>query len=150
MRQNIRTRLLAFLLLVPASAPQILSGCGGAQDDLPRQTVAGTVKLQGEPLKSGLIQFQPASPDASTAGGAGIVDGEYSIPKAEGLVPGAYKVSITSVAEAAAPLPPSATPGDPVSKVKDPIPAQYNATTQLNARVTKEGPNKFDFDLKAK
>jgi hypothetical protein len=144
------THHLTCLMLISASAVLISAGCGGAQDDLPRQAVAGTVMLDGQPLKSGLIQFQPASADASTAGGAGIVDGHYSISRAEGLVPGAYRVSITSVAEAATPLPPGATPGDPVMKVKEPIPAKYNATTQLNAQVTKEGPNTFPFDLKSR
>jgi hypothetical protein len=150
MRQTMGTRLLACLVLMPAWAAPICPGCGGAQDDLPRQSVSGTVKFQGEPLKSGLIQFQPSSAEASTAGGAGIVDGQYSISKAEGLVPGTYRVSITSVSEAAKPLPPDATPGDPVMKVKEPIPAKYNATTRLEAKVTKEGPNKFEFDLKSK
>jgi hypothetical protein len=137
-------------MLMPASAASIFAGCGGAQDDLPRQAVSGTVKFQGEPMKSGLIQFQPLSADASTAGGAGIVDGQYSISRAEGLVPGTYRVSITSAGEAATPLPPDATPGDPVSRVKEPIPAKYNVTTQLDAKVTKEGPNTFPFDLKLK
>jgi hypothetical protein len=150
MRQTMGTRLLACLVLMPASAAMFSAGCGGADDDHPRQPVSGTVKFQGEPLKSGLIQFQPASADASTAGGAGIVDGQYSISRAEGLVPGSYRVSITSLGAAATPLPAGATPGDPVMKVKEPIPARYNATTELKAQVTKEGPNKFDFDLKSK
>jgi hypothetical protein len=150
MRRTMGTRHLTCLMLIPASAVLISAGCGGAQDDLPRQPVAGTVKLEGQPLKSGLIQFQPASADASTAGGAGIVEGEYSISRAEGLVPGSYRVSITSAVEPATPLPPGTTPGDPVSKVKEPIPAKYNATTQLTAQVTKEGPNTFPFDLKSK
>jgi hypothetical protein len=150
MRQTMGTRLLACLVLMAASAASLSAGCGGAQDDFPREAVFGTVKFQGEPMKSGLIQFQPASAGASTAGGAGIVDGQYSISKAEGLVPGTYRVSITSVAEAATPLPPGATPGDPVSRVKEPIPAKYNVSTKLDAKVTKEGPNKFDYKLESK
>jgi hypothetical protein len=148
MRQTMGTRLLACLMLMPASAASFSAGCGGAQDDLPRQPVAGTVKLQGEPLKSGLIQFQPASPDASTAGGAGIVDGQYSISRAEGLVPGTYQVSITSAA-AAAPTA-GALPGDSAPPAKEPIPAKYNARTTLKAEVKADAPNKFDYDLDSK
>ena len=133
-----------------ALALVLLGGCGGGSDELPRQAVSGEVKFNGAPLKSGLIQFQPAEPGAVTAGGAGIVDGSYSIPASEGLVPGNYEVSITSVGEAAAPLAEGARPGDPVMKVKDPIPARYNVKTQEKAQVTKEGPNTFNFDLKAK
>jgi hypothetical protein len=143
-----RTRLLVCLVLMPASAASIFSGCGGAQDELPRQTVAGTVKFQGGPLKSGLIQFQPSSAGASMAGGAGIVDGQYSISRAEGLVPGSYQVSITSAAAAASPA--GALPGDSPPPAREPIPVKYNARTTLKAEVKPDAPNKFDYDLDSK
>jgi hypothetical protein len=132
------------------AAMGLFAGCGGPSDNLPRQAVSGEVKFDGAPLKSGLIQFQPAEAGAVTAGGTGIVDGSYSLRAAEGLVPGNYQVSVTTAGDTTTPLAPGGTPGDPVLKVKEPIPARYNATTELKAQVTKEGPNKFNFDLKSK
>jgi hypothetical protein len=131
------------------TALTILAGCGGAGDELPREAVSGAVKFNGGPLKAGMIQFQPADQSATTAGAAGITEGSYSIAKAEGLVPGKYLVSITSTPAAPA-TPPVIMPGDPVAPPKEPIPAKYNAKTNLTAEVTKGGPNNFDYALESK
>jgi hypothetical protein len=146
MRRTIRTRLLESLVLVALATS--LAGCGAPQDDLPRQAVSGTVKFKGEPLKAGVIQFQPKSQGSSTAGAAGIVDGKYSIVKAEGLVPGSYQVTITSVAEAAKQT--GGMPGDPVPPPKEPIPAKYNAKTTLTAEIKEGSSAPIDFVLEAK
>jgi hypothetical protein len=130
------------------AATALLAGCGGATDDLPREAVSGTVTFDDQPLKAGMIQFQPAEPGASTAGGAAITDGRYSIAKSEGLVPGKYQVTISSTPPGAPP--PSGQPGDPVAPPKETIPPKYNVKTTLSATVTKEGPNTFDFPLKSK
>ena len=108
------------------------------------------MKWKGEPLKQGRIQFQPAGP-GGLAGGAGIADGSYLIPAAEGLVPGKYQVLIYGAADeaqktSAGPAPPGETP-PPRKAVKDPIPEKYNANSRLIAEVTKDGSNQFDFEL---
>jgi hypothetical protein len=131
------------------AAPLVIAGCGGATDELPRQAVSGKVTLDGQPLKEAMIQFVPAEPGATTAGGSGVVDGNYSISKSEGLVPGKYQVSITSTPPPS-PLPPGATPGDPVAPPKELIPVIYNAKTTLSAQVAKDVPNTFNFELKSK
>jgi hypothetical protein len=137
-------------LLLGMTASALVSGCGDAEDALPRQQVGGTVKWNGEPLKQGRIQFQPAGPGAP-AGGAAIVDGSYAISRAEGLVPGKYQVLIYGTADAAqSSAAPTGPPGDtppPKKAVKDPIPDKYNAKSQLTREVTKDGPNQFDFEL---
>jgi len=143
-----RARRIALWLGIVAMA--LFAGCGGASDNLPRQAVSGEVKFDGAPLKSGLIQFQPAEAGAVTAGGTSIYNGSYSLPASQGLVPGKYQVSVTAAGEATTPLAPGTMPGDPAYKVKEPIPTKYNVTTELKAQVTKEGPNKFNFDLKSK
>jgi hypothetical protein len=130
------------------AATALVAGCGGAADTLPRQPVSGTVKFKGEPLKSGMIQFQPDSPSVTTAGGSGVIDGKYAVPRSEGLVPGKYKVMISSTSGSLEPAKPS-MPGDPPPPAREPIPAKYNSSTELTAEVKQEGPNTFDFDLKA-
>jgi hypothetical protein len=132
-----------------AAATTLVAGCGGAADTLPRQPVSGTVTFKGAPLKTGMIQFQPAEPGSVTAGGSAVTDGKYAIPVAEGLVPGKYLVTITAAGPAPA-LPQGTMPGDVPAAPKEPIPAKYNAKSTLTAQVTKEGPNDFKFDLEEK
>ncbi len=148
MRRTTPVRTLARLILVPAAILASFAGCGGPPDGLNRQAVTGTVRWNGEPMKAGLIQFQPSSPGTAAPGGAGIADGSYSIGRAEGLVPGSYRVSITTAPAAVQPA--GALPGDSAPPPKEPIPAKYNAKTDLLAEVKGDGPNKFDFELKAK
>ena len=144
MRQARRIRFRVMILTAVFAA----TGCAAPADSLPRETISGTVKLDGKPLISGLIQFQPTSPGEATAGGAGITDGKYAITRAEGLVPGKYQVIITSVAASTAT--PGAMPGDSPPPTKELIPTKYNTKTNLSAAVTKEGPNTFDFNLDPK
>src|SRR3954453_17607629 len=103
MRRTIRAGLRTGLVLIPVAAATFSPGCGGEADSLPRQAVSGTVTMKGAPLPAGMIQFQPTAPHRVTGGGGGIPDGAYSIAKAQGLVPGTYRVSITSGATAAQP-----------------------------------------------
>jgi len=137
-------------LCLGLAAAALIAGCGGGTDDLPRQAVSGEVKLDGAPMKSGMIQFMPTETGDSTTGAAGIADGKYAIPTSEGLVPGSYQVSVTSDPTPSAGQPTSLMPGDPLPPPKETIPSMYNSKTTLTAEVTKEGPNTFNFDLKTK
>jgi hypothetical protein len=126
----------------------MFAGCGGEPADaLPREAVSGRVTFEGKPLAAGLIQFQPAGQEA-TAGTAPVADGRYAIRKDGGLVPGKYRVAITTPVAEAGPAP--ALPGDEKPPPREPIPARYNAKSTLAADVAKGGPNTFDFDLKEK
>src|SRR5438270_729333 len=76
-----------------------LGGCSNDPwnpvDPLPRVPVAGTVTLDGTPLSQGMIQFDPAQETKGTTVAAEISGGKYSIEKAQGPVPGKYKVLIS-------------------------------------------------------
>src|SRR3954470_7491453 len=129
-----RAYRVAWVLVLEMAASALLAGCGGAEDDLPREAVSGTVKLNGAPLKAGTIEFRPAGPGAANAGVAPIADGNYAIARAEGLVPGKYQGMITgALAEAAPASAKTEMPGDtppPKKPVKEPIPAKYNAKSE--------------------
>lgn len=146
MRQSFRMCLVILLPALEMAAWALLAGCGGAEDELPREAITGSVKLNGEPLKEGRIQFQGALP-----AGAGIFDGDYSISRAEGLVPGKYQVLIFgAMAQPQAAPAKGGMPGDtppPKKGAKEPIPEKYNAKSKLTAEVTKGGPNNFNFEL---
>ncbi len=128
-------------------------GCGGSGDELPREAVSGTVKLDGTPVASGSISFQPNTPDVITQGGAIIQGGAYAIDVKEGLVPGVYKVAIyagegvlekqSGGSRSDAPIISEAAP-------KELIPAKYNNKSTLTAEVEADGENVFHFDLTRK
>src|SRR5262245_36303787 len=88
LRSAIMTASLAVLLACVA-------GCAGG-DSLPREEVNGTVTIDGKPLAKGLITFVPTSAEVSTQGGAPVLEGKFTIPRLQGLVPGKYKVVISS------------------------------------------------------
>lgn len=141
-------RFVAFLVCGSLA----LGGCSKPQDELPRQPVSGSVTLDGKPLERGTISFQPAT-GLPTAAGVPISGGGYSISRDEGLVPGAYKVLISSTPEGAAPKNDSTTgppplPGQPTPPPKELLPTRYNEKTTLVAEV-KEGNNTFNFELES-
>jgi len=125
-----------------------LVGCG-ASDDLPREGVSGTVTLNDKPLASGFITFMPAASEVTQGGGI-IQEGKYSIPRDQGLVPGNYKVLITSSGGGSEKQTDHLTdmPGMPPVPAKEAIPAQYNAKSTLTAEVKAGGENVFNFPLK--
>ena len=96
MDRSCRAYSVILVMVLELVASVIMAGCGGADDELPRESISGTVTLNGEPLKAGSIQFQPTGQGGGNAGSATITDGNYSIAKVEGLVPGKYLVLITS------------------------------------------------------
>jgi hypothetical protein len=128
-----------------------LLGCG-SKDSVNRLPVSGTVNLDGAPLDQGLIQFEPQQgAEKLVNASAAVKSGAYALSAEGGLVPGAYKVSISSQPPAA-PL-----PSDPVKAMEEAakappaerLPAKYNVNTELQVDVKQDGANKFDFDLKS-
>ena len=145
-------RVVGLLALVACAG---FVGCGGADDDLPRAAVSGTVTFEGQPLAQGRIQFEPSSPDAKVTAGAEITDGRFAIPRDQGPTPGDYRVMVTSavVRKSGADV----APGDEPAKRGGPmlpapavelIPKEYNAQTKLTAKVEANKSNVYEFALK--
>lgn len=126
-----------------------LGGCGSGGDDLPRQAVAGSVTLDGQPVEKGTITFFPMQPDGLVAAGE-IAAGKYDIGKDIGPLPGGYKVVISAPDPKTEAAPAGDMPGETPRPPKDLIPPQYNANSTLNAEVKAESPNMIDFPLKKK
>jgi hypothetical protein len=76
-----------------------------------------------------------------------IKDGKYSLPQEQGLVPGSYKVMISSAKDPGAQQGPDDLPGKHGPPPKDLIAAKYNVETKLTAEVKEGGSNTFDFSL---
>ncbi len=122
------------------------AGCGGG-DPLQRQAVSGTVTFKGQPLDKGTITFLPAdSQSKAQPGGATITNGQFSLPAAQGLAPGKYRVQISSPVGGAEAKPDEA-PGDSSKLAEERIPASWNTESKHEITVEKGGANKFDFKI---
>jgi hypothetical protein len=119
-------------------------GCGDPQG---RQAITGTVLFKGQPLDKGNIEFMPAGEERTQAGSV-IQNGAYAISRRQGLVPGTYKVLISSFEglppiPAGGPLPPRSA----FLQAKQRIPPQYNTNPTVTVEVKAGGKNTFDFNI---
>lgn len=130
-----------------------LSGCGSGSDNLPREAVSGGVTVDGKPLKSGIVSFVPTDPNGPTQGNFTVIEGKYSVPKEQGLVPGKYDVKVSTSEQEEKKETESISngmPGMPPTRPKDAIPPMYNTNTKLTAEVKSGVPNDFQFPLSTK
>lgn len=131
---------LAILILAP-----LKSGCG-VDDGLGRVAVSGVVRLDGAPLDSGSLMFDPAEESVGTAVGATIQGGRFAIPRQAGPVPGRYRIRIYASSGVQAPPGPGQTERSARPMIER-IPPAYNARTGLLVEVTREGRNEWEWDL---
>lgn len=131
--------LIAFALLL----------CVGCRNDNGgKKDVSGTVKLKGAMLDTGTISFRPMPGFQGSASGSPITQGKYEMRGDGGLVPGKYRVIITSGdgKTMANPDEPPGPTGNIISK--DRIPPEYNEKSTQEVEVTATGKNVFDYDIK--
>ncbi len=138
-------------LMLASLAPLAgLGGCGGG-DNLPREEINGSVTIDGKPLPRGMVTFVPADAEVSTQGGASIQDGKFTIPRIQGLVPGKYKVVVSSPddkpEEFTDKKDSNNAPGMPPVPAKEVVPSAYNTDSKLEAQVRPNAKNVFDFSL---
>src|SRR5262249_50222046 len=120
-------------------------GCSRSKDDLPREPVAGTVTLDGQPLAEAVIQFSPTG-DASKTPRSGanweIKDGQSPTPREEGLAPAPYRVSISHAelkdVKAKGKVN-TAIPSRTKTYGPEQILARYNAQSELKAEIKPGG-----------
>ncbi len=124
----------------------LASGCGSETGGPQRYIASGSVTLDGKPLTTGYILFEPE--DRSIASDAGpIKDGKYSFESQ----PGKKKVQISATRPTGR-TQEELNPGSGNEPVYEQyLPAKYSSdATELRAEVSESGENTFDFDLKMK
>jgi hypothetical protein len=110
--------------------------------------ITGAVKLVGQPIQDGSVVFKPLDKQ-DTQEGAQIVNGQYKIPRQQGLKPGKYQVQISS-GDGKTPvnLDTDAAPGPSANITSvDRVPADWNIRSKQEITVKSSGPNKFDFEI---
>jgi len=122
----------------------LASGCGG-DDALGRRAISGKVTLDGAPLDSGTIHFEPLGGSTSHGTGTVIRDGQYEVAADHGLPPGSYKVSISALEQ----IKQAPVMGQELPPPAERIPAKYNVNTELVVEVTESGLTTFDFQLES-
>jgi hypothetical protein len=137
-----KTVLAIILTLIVGWTSQ--TGCSKSSG---RQGISGKVSIAGKPLPKGNITFRPLAGTASPSAGAAIVDGQYSIDAAQGVMPGKFRIEITSSRpgkqKVAAPI-----TGELVAVEEQFLPAKYNTQSQLELEVVAgNAKTQKDFEL---
>lgn len=131
-----------------ASVLMLISGCGQSAP-LGRQALTGEVKLAGQPLDHGTIQFEPLDAKG-IASGAPIKDGKFAVAKEAGLPKGQYRIMIFAP-EGGGAAAQEALPGDSsaVKLAKERIPEKFNTQSRETVDVSDSQKNHFVFDIPA-
>ncbi len=125
-------------IAVFALACACLAGCSGDG----KAHVQGQVKLDGQPVADGTIDFLPAAGDGPTAS-AVIKQGAYEVA----LMPGSKIVKIEGFQKIGEHKYDKNNPESPmVADFKPIVPAKYNTNTELKCEITEETKQQ-DFEL---
>jgi hypothetical protein len=123
----------------------LAAGCG---EDNGRLSVSGVVTLDGAALDKGSILLTSMGGGPLVSSGAMIENGAYVVPEEHGLLPGTYLVQISSADSKAATTMAGGAPGmQGIPIAPDRIPAEYNINSDKKVEVTRDGDNRFDFDV---
>ena len=137
-RSNQRARSLVCVVCL-----LVLAGCGqGSQ----RQSLEGTVTLDGQPLSEGSITFRPQEGTSGPTAGGKISEGHFRILPEQGTFAGTFRVEITASRKTGKKLKDHRT-GEMHDEITQFPPARYNRQSELSAKVQAAGPNRFEFTL---
>jgi len=120
-----------------------LIGCGARSD---RQSLEGTVTLDGAPLAAGQITFVPQNDTKGPPAGGTITEGKFSIPHEGGTLTGTFLVKITATRKTGKKVMNYAT-NEMIDGIEQFLPLRYNRQSELTAEVADSGPNQFEFAL---
>ena len=133
----------ACCLLPAACCLLLLSGCGGSDG---RQSIEGTVTLDGKPMEKGQVNFMPLPGTQGPTAGSEIKDGKFTIAAKGGTFAGKFRVEITASRPSGKKVPDQFS-GEMVDAYEQFIPERYNRQSELEAEVKADAPNRFEFAI---
>jgi hypothetical protein len=134
-------RLLGFLTSLGFG--YLVFDYNGAGAEVPH-AISGVVRLDGRPLEKGAVRFVSMT-DNRSIGAAEVVNGEYAIPEADGLIAGRYQVFVSGIG-AQESYQANLKGG---AELEDPVPARFSHESTIVVEVAEDGNIVgFDFDLK--
>ncbi len=148
----------AKVVAILASALLAWTGCAPSEPLWPRAAVKGTILLNGQPLPKGTVMFCPIAETSGPKISVPVIGGQFEVaadaPDALKPVTGKHRIQIEATDESR----PSVDDEDAVAKfVANPqrhtvlrVPPEFNEKSTLEADVTAEGPNDYQFDLKSR
>jgi len=118
-------------------------GCSGDG----RSEVSGTVKVNGQPVVEGAINFIPIEGNTGAGAGATITDGKYHIPRSAGVTPGKNRVELRAFKNTGRKVQdPTGKPGTLADERVMMFPPEFNDRSTL-VRDVKSGSDTIDFDI---
>jgi hypothetical protein len=117
-----------FLLVLLVS----LSGCGN-KSELKRVEVKGTVLLNGEPLKDGLIRMIPVEGSKNPRSVAKVENGQFYIDNLGGVAAGTYQVEVLGFRTET-----TVEDGETVENRIQFLPPEYNKKTKLTLTIPED------------
>ena len=140
--------MLARACLAALGSMLLLAGCGPAGPE--RAEVYGTVKLNGQPVAEGAINFFPVGETKGPEAGAAIKDGKFLIARSQGPVVGKNRVELRAFQKTGRKMQdPTAPPGTLTEEIANVFPADVSTNSEL-FREVKSRQNEFDFDISTK
>jgi hypothetical protein len=133
-------------LLMAIPGVLLICGCGGHGE---RQSIEGTVTLDGKPLENGQITFVPQADTKGPTAGATIAGGKFLVSAAGGPFAGKFRVDITASRPSGKKIADRFT-GKLTDECEQFIPARYNSQSQLTADVKAGVENRFEFTMNSK
>ena len=124
-----------------------LIGCADKNADI-RGSVRGRVTLDGSPLATGGITFEPTKGTRGPKAGGEIVNGGVTITTANGPAIGTNLVRVSSLQPTGKKVPGGLT-GELIDELAEIVPKHYNTATTLEVEI-KKGRNDLNLDLQSK
>ena len=113
-----------------------------------RASVSGNVRVDGQPVARGAINFIPVEGTHGPTAGAPIENGRYAIGRVKGVTVGRNRVTVSCPQKTGRKIP-GRLGDDAVDEWAESLPAHYNTHSTL-VREISPGSNELDFDLTGK
>ncbi len=127
-----------------AAALLLVAGCSGNKAE-----VSGTVRLDGELVEEGSINFIPVEGTTGAGAGAVIKNGKYHVPRSQGVTVGKNRVELRAFKKTGKQAPdPTGLPGAMTEERVPAFPPEYNDSSTVVKEIAR-GANTIDFDVKS-